>query len=399
MINVPNNVAFLLWPLFRVIDSGGSMELVEGARRFFEERNLHSPPLVTGQAQGWRHRAKLVVAPSRASPCHPCHPISIHPTAPVLIRYRKSRLSGSSPSHTACVSIIQQVLGRGIPPYDEARRSGLLRYLLLALEEETKRVQVSFVVTERHVDRWQSCLQRLMQVDSSLWHSMWLNQNARADNVIWGETWDLLWGQPWLHTQVGMASMALHPGCFFQANVPLFRALVDELTCWVPAGCRLLELYSGCGVMGLHLAAARHCRVVLCERNPLSRLAFEASLARMPFEVRQRLQLQFIVESAENALFLLEEAEGVEAVLVDPPRKGLPSTLIAALKKCLIGTHLFYISCGWKAFMRDCDALCATGWQLKRAKSYLFFPGTNQIELLVHFQKFQNAKAQIGEML
>lgn len=356
--------------------------LYEEARLFFAKYQYELPPLVTGPAIGWRHRVKLVVAPSR-----------LHPKKIAIGLYKAGSHEVEEIPHCQvhhpvlqqALSVIQKVLEQeSISAYEEKRQTGLVRYLLLALEEESQSVQVTFVVTRRNPAFWQKPIQELIDQAPSLWHSIWLNQNERADNVIWGEEWDLLWGKPWLHTQIGLAPMALHPGSFFQANVPLFRQLVEELTTWMPFNSSLLELYSGCGVMGLHLAAARGCSVVFCERNPLSRLAFDASFNRMPPTSKQELKLQFLVESAEKALFLLEETE---CILVDPPRKGLAPELIKALGTCKKGMQLFYISCGWKAFMRDCDALHALGWRIKKAKSYLFFPGTEQIETLVQMEK------------
>lgn len=359
------------------------LSLFEEARVFFKQRHIELPPLIAGPAKGWRHRAKLVVAPANRGHVviglYRSHSHDVQPIPHCLVHH---------PRLQQALAVVEQTLKeQPIPAYDEKRRVGLLRYLLLAFEEESQSVQLSFVVTERNLDLWKGFIQHLIKKDSSLWHSIWLNHNPRVDNVIWGETWDLLWGKPWLHTDVGMAQMALHPGSFFQANVPLFRRLVEELTLWVPTNCRLVELYSGCGVIGLHLAAARHAKVIFCERNPLSKVAFDASLARLPFEVREHLRVDFVVEAAEKALFLLDEEEGVEAVLVDPPRKGLDAALITALGTCKKGTQLYYISCGWRAFMRDCDALLGLGWRLKRAKGYLFFPGTEQIELLVQMEK------------
>lgn len=356
--------------------------LYEEASLFFSQHRYVLPPLVTGPATGWRHRVKLVVAPSPLNSkkivigLYKAGSHEVQPIPHCLVHH---------PVLQQALAIVQKVLEQeAIPPYNEKHQTGLVRYLLLALEEESQTVQVTFVVTQNNRAFWQKTIQQLINHTPSLWHSIWLNHNSRADNVIWGEEWNLLWGKPWLHMQIGQAPMALHPGSFFQANVPVFRKLVEELTSWVPYNTSLLELYSGCGVMGLHLAAARACCVVFYERNPISRLAFDASLNRMPPGLRQKLKLQFVVDSAEKALSMVEEAE---CILVDPPRKGLAPELIKALGACKNGTQLFYISCGWKAFMRDCDALYVLGWRIKQAKVYLFFPGTDQIETLVQMEK------------
>lgn len=354
----------------------------EEVRLFFAKHHIVLPPLVTGATTGWRQRAKLVVAasPERASGIdiglYLAHSHDVEPIPHCQVHHPVLQ--------QALKSVWRVLEEERVCPYDETKRTGLLRYLLLALEEESQRVQLTFVATERLPQWWQPCVQGLIKEQPSLWHSMWLNHNARVDNVIWGEHWDLLWGEPWLKVQVGLAPMAIHPGCFFQANPAMFRKAVEDLTLWMPQGVSLIELYSGCGVMGLHLGLARGCCVTFCERNPISKCSFEASYARIPHDLQQQLQVQFLVDATEDALHVLEDAQ---AVLVDPPRKGLSAAVIAALKESGTGTHLFYMSCGWQTLIRDCTTLCAFGWRIKHAKTYLFFPGTEQIELLVHMEK------------
>lgn len=353
----------------------------EEMRLFFAKHHLELPPLVTSLPTGWRHRAKLVVSPSRhksrmAIGLYRAHSHDVEEIPDCQVHH---------PRLQQALSIVHRVLEKeSIAPYDEGRRCGLLRYLLLALEEESQSVQLTCVVAQRDCAAWQMCVRSLLEEAPTLWHSIWLNHNARADNVIWGDTWDLLWGKPWLHAEVGLASMALHPGCFFQANVPLFRTLIDDLTLWVPKLKRVVEFYSGCGVMGLHLAGALGNRVVCCERNPIARLSFDASYARMSRERGMNLQVEFVMKSTERALDLLD---GAQVVLVDPPRKGLSGELLAVFKESQKGVSLFYMSCGWQTLMRDAEALCASGWRIKRAKSYLFFPGTDQIECLIEMEK------------
>lgn len=347
---------------------------------FFATHHISLPPLVTGPANGWRQRAKLVVAQNQANGIdiglYRAHSHDVEPIPNCQVHH---------PVLQQALNTVWRVLEEeGICAYKETKHTGLLRYLLLALEEKSQKIQLTFVATERVPAYWNTCVQRLPKEKPLLWHSIWLNHNARADNVIWGDHWDLLRGERWLEVQIGKASMSLHPGSFFQANPPMFRRVIEDLTLWMPQGAKLVELYSGCGVMGLHLGLAKGCDVTFCERNPIAKRCFDASYARIPPDLQQQLRVHYLVESTENALHLLEDAQ---VVLVDPPRKGLSSALIAALRESKVETQLFYMSCGWQTLMRDCAALCKFGWRIKHAKTYLFFPGTEQIETLVHLEK------------
>lgn len=108
-------------------------------------------------------------------------------------------------------------------------------------------------------------------------------------------------------------------------------------------------------------------------------------------------------------------APGAEICIVDPPRKGLDPVLLQALSRQasdvpaeertalykretpanrlpanLQGAsnlqRLIYLSCGFAAFRRDCANLLASNcWKLSEAYAFLFFPGTDNVELLAIF--------------
>ncbi len=50
--------------------------------------------------------------------------------------------------------------------------------------------------------------------------------------------------------------------------------------------------------------------------------------------------------------------------------------------------QLVYMACGWSSFEHDCQALTRNGqWQLVSAKAFVFFPGTDSLELLAVFER------------
>ena len=72
-----------------------------------------------------------------------------------------------------------------------------------------------------------------------------------------------------------------------------------------------------------------------------------------------------------------------------PPKQRLEHSLSGeSLPHTL--QKLIYLSCGWTSFVRDSDALTASGeWHLVSTKAFVFFPGTDSIETLAVFQRAQ----------
>merc|ERR1711976_671490 len=84
-----------------------------------------------------------------------------------------------------------------------------------------------------------------------------------------------------------------------------------------------------------------------------------------------------------------------EIIVVDPPRKGLDNYGLQSLSK---GSNqakelfkktklLIYVSCGFDAFQRDCNALLESKeWELDHVEGHVLFPGSNAIETLAFFK-------------
>lgn len=61
--------------------------------------------------------------------------------------------------------------------------------------------------------------------------------------------------------------------------------------------------------------------------------------------------------------------------------------------------QLFYLSCGWSSFIKDSQALTASGrWHLVSVKAFVFFPGTDSLETLAVFQRI-GVPVQTSQMI
>lgn len=119
------------------------------------------------------------------------------------------------------------------------------------------------------------------------------------------------------------------------------------------------------------------------------------------------------VANAASALFE-GQALGADVLIVDPPRKGLDepvlkqfcqrpnpnqpyaeeASMLLHLPRHTINwandvRTLIYVSCGFDALARDCDALLSSnaGWKLESVTGYVLFPGSNHVETVVVFQR------------
>lgn len=359
-----------------------NIPVYDEAKKFFYSGDKGHFKLNTGSACGWRCRAKLAVRGSKHEPLIGLYEAGTHN----VIDIPKCRVH--HPLINQAVEFLRiWIKAYGIVPYDERTGKGVLRYVELAVDRINQRVQVSLVLNQRQdeallLTAQNAAIKSLWEGHPGFWHSLWLNFNKRRDNIILGNLWLHLYGEEWLWDRFCGRDVCFHPASFAQANPEMFERLLIELQRHVPQGTNIVEFYAGGGVIGLTLADK--CNNLCCnEIVPLAERCFEMSLKRLPSGLKNKFT--YVCGPAEKQIELLSSP--VDVVIVDPPRKGIDAPLLEAL--CTVSTvkRLIYVSCGWKSFKNDCEKLLKSGWRLEFVESFLFFPGSDHLEILAVFDK------------
>lgn len=352
------------------------MPLIERAASFFAKLGVDGYFLETGCPTGWRTRAKLAVRRQRGKlECG-------------LFR-RDSHEVFSIPHCVVHHPKINEALPAlfALPPnlaYDELTGEGQLRYVQLMVERHSGRVQLSLVLhlpsfDDSKVSDWEAWAQNLYAQDPGRWHSFWINLQPKSTNTIFGPQWKHICGEPLIWEQICGQQIPLLPSHFSQANLGMFERLLDDLLHLLPEGQRVVDLYGGMGVIGC-VVAPKCQSVTVVERDASSQGPFLEAKKRLPEEV----DIKHIVGDVGETLDVLD---GATTVIVDPPRKGLPQSVVQILSEKKRIEHLFYISCQFLTLERDAQMLMKEGFSISFARSYLFFPGTDHIETLVCFQR------------
>jgi 23S rRNA (uracil1939-C5)-methyltransferase len=168
---------------------------------------------------------------------------------------------------------------------------------------------------------------------------------------------------------------------FAQVNAGQAQELYREVVAWLEplAGRRVVDLYSGYGPIALRLARAG-AEVVAVERDPTAsaegrRAAEENGLAG---------RLRF--EAGDAARVWRELSAGaIDALVVDPPRRGLAPELLEQLKRAPIA-ELVYVSCNPKTFLRDLTLLKEC-YAVRRLRAVDLFPRTRHLEALALLER------------
>ncbi len=338
---------------------------------YFKARGLPFP-FHEGSKTGWRVRSKLAVRLQRGRPIIGLFKPGTHEVEEML----------DCPDHHPAINqaahlVFDWIRSENIAPYEEKEHRGQLRYLQFIVERKTGKVQASFVVTEGR--GLQEKLERLVASSpKGFWHSLWVNIHPNRSNTIFSSDWKLVLGEEWLWETIANKPVCFHPGSFGQANLEMFEKLLQHCKLLVPENARAVELYAGIGIIGLSLCDQLR-KIDLCETNPESKLCFEERQSRFP-----EPKVTYHLCSANGMGGYLK---GADCTIVDPPRKGLDPATLASITSEDAPDRLIYISCGFASFVRDAALLEKCGFELISAEGFLFFPGTDQVELLTQFTR------------
>ncbi|MDD8025956.1 MAG: 23S rRNA (uracil(1939)-C(5))-methyltransferase RlmD [Acidobacteriota bacterium] len=183
------------------------------------------------------------------------------------------------------------------------------------------------------------------------------------------------WGQRFLDDSFGGAPVRIGPVSFFQVNASIMPAVLAAMRgALAERGTRTLaDLYCGVGAFGLALRPQVDAvYAVESEPEAVAFLKRNAALAGAP-------GLTICDGPAEEWLgWVLDR--NVDAVIVDPPRRGLDAAIADGLTKRPVPT-LLYLSCNPSTLARDLHRLIPA-YRLVWMRGFDFFPHTPHIETL-----------------
>lgn len=303
------------------------------------------------------------------------------------------------PRLDALIGPLKQDLEQSGWPVDtDLEAGGGLRHLALRLGVHTDEVLITLISShdqlehlEDFADRWSRQWPQVVGVT--------LNLQPEPSNRLFGERNRLLAGRDWVQECFAGVNLQIGADTFFQIHTQQAERVVPLMLEALRRAAvqRLVDAYCGIGTFSLPLAASG-IDVLGIEQHPGSVQRAVANAQRNHLED----QCSFVV--GDVAPLLPEALEGREALLLDPPRKGVAPSVIEILRNQ--GPALIlYLSCDPATLARDLGGLaamepppedrCNPNRSLKPAGPYTiesvqpidFFPQTSHVETLVALRR------------
>jgi 23S rRNA (uracil1939-C5)-methyltransferase len=158
----------------------------------------------------------------------------------------------------------------------------------------------------------------------------------------------------------------------------------------------VVDFFCGLGNFTLPLAT-RARRVIGIEGHAGLVARARQAAERAGLAARTRFSARNLFEwTAEDWLRLNDEAGGIGAALIDPPREGALALARALAHSPARPRRLVYVSCNPATLARDCAILVNEGgWQLAAAGVVNMFPHTAHVESMAVFEAAPDAGAAL----
>jgi 23S rRNA (uracil1939-C5)-methyltransferase len=260
--------------------------------------------------------------------------------------------------------------------YDPERLTNVaqFRHLSLRIGRHTGEILITLVATEGQMPN-------SLPAQAEAWLTKYpgvvgvcFNTQPRRDNVIFGETTELIAGQDFVTEVFADLQWRLGADTFFQVYTEqaerMLQVILDRLT--LTGQEFLLDAYCGIGTFSLPLAS-RVKTVLGIESHP-------ASVEQAKGNASINGIVNALFEAGDCGEMMTELVERPDVVLLDPPRQGCDRLVL----ENLIGrppAQLVYISCKPSTLARDLKILLDSGrFELQGIQPVDFFPQTAHVE-------------------
>lgn len=271
-----------------------------------------------------------------------------------------------------------------LPIYDEKRRVGILRRVLIRTADKTGEILVVLVVGNKMFPGKKNFIKVLVEKHPEI-TSVVVNVNTRSDSMILGASSEVSYGKGFIIDELCGLKFKISPESFYQINHDQTERLYSQAIemAGLSSSDKVIDAYCGIGTIGL--SASKYAgKVVGVELNPQA-VKDAINNAKSNGVKNARFFCgdagEFMVKAASNN-------EKYDVVFLDPPRAGTTVDFIKACQK-LSPRKIVYVSCNPETLARDLPIFMKHGYTPETAVPVDMFPWTDSIETVCSLIKLK----------
>lgn len=274
-----------------------------------------------------------------------------------------------------------------IEVYDEVKRRGLIRNIIIRVGFATGDVMVVLVTNGRKLPYKDELIKMLKDNIPDL-KSVVQNINTRNTNVVLGRETILLYGEDRIVDHIGELKFNISATSFYQVNSIQTQVLYNKALEYADLnGDELVfDIYCGIGTISLFLAQKAK------EVHGIEIVGAAIEDARVNAQINNIDNAKFHLGNAEEIVpQLYKEGLHADVVVVDPPRRGCEESVLETMVN-MAPEKIVYVSCNPATLARDLAYLVEGGYRVVEVQPVDMFPQTVHVECVIEIQKVQSSK-------
>ena len=272
------------------------------------------------------------------------------------------------------VYVYNLLKNNNISVYNELSKKGCLRHILVR-ENYKQELMLVLIINENKINNLESIIQNIIKVNPNV-ISIIQNINDKGTNVILGDKSKVLYGKDEIIDKIGDVIYKISHKSFFQVNRIQVEKLYNTVLDYIGnKNKKVIDAY--CGVGSISLMLATKCAYVY--GIEVVKEAIEDAIKNAKLNGLDNTK--FIVGKVEEEIFSILENEAIDAVVIDPPRKGIDERVVKALNASGI-EKIVYVSCNPATLARDLN-LFSEKYQIEDITLVDMFCFTNGLESVV----------------
>jgi 23S rRNA (uracil1939-C5)-methyltransferase len=267
--------------------------------------------------------------------------------------------------------------------YDERTHKGLVRHLIIRSSDYLKETLVGIVINAKEFGGSERLIAFAEELNEKLNYkiaSIVINTNQEKTNRIMGEKTEPIYGSGFITEKIGKYFFKVSLDTFLQIHhnqAEKAYALIHERL--QPGMKLLIDAYCGIGAITLNVADKAE-KVIGIEEN--KQAIKDAKRNALNNDIHNT---EFFCGSVERYDFA--QHGQLDAVIVDPPRKGLEKSVTDVLR-LTAPQQILYMSCDAATLARDLKLLTADNtYKIIDVTPFDFFPQTTHVECVVELQR------------
>lgn len=265
--------------------------------------------------------------------------------------------------------------------YNEDKRNGIVRYLLLKEGFVTKEVMVVIVTNGKILPASSNLVKALREAFPQI-KTIVQNINNRATNIILGDEEKVLYGDGYIYDYLLDKKFKISAKSFFQINPEQTQKMYNKIIEFAEFNKDdvIIDAYSGVGTIGIILSDQVK-NVFSVESN---QKAVEDAIANS--KLNNINNVRFVCDDATLYLENISKANPqIDGIVIDPPRKGSTITFLENVIKLKI-KKVVYVSCEPQTQARDVALLLKNNYEIVKTAVIDMFCGTNNVESICYLK-------------